>query len=418
MNDTKDLLHTINEQIKNNNSTIVFVDTMYNSFEISNDKDNTNSIPDQSITESSSQTDLQNDTDTSTDTINNSTSINDINRTNYSSTNSPYISRIRNPRLHSYLTHIPLPELPLFNRTSQLPSYPDQLQINRRNNILPSGLPPASLYQYNSPPGTFFRRDRGAEPENSEESEEDITSLSSTIIPPRQRLPHPLSVAPPPSPLPPPRTQPLQSHRLLPLVSQMREPIPPPIPSRISSLPLPPLPPSLSLSSQEYPSTSSNTNTTLNMTPSESFANYDTDVTTSINNLNNVIDNILDSLRLPDEISIEYIDDTQQNRNISGIGSIPVQTITGALTNTFRRLQASNPTNSVTSINENSTLVYLQESNREQYEDVECSICNEPYQNGDILREFDKCPHYFHYSCIDNWLHLHKKCPICTTELI
>ena len=132
-----------------------------------------------------------------------------------------------------------------------------------------------------------------------------------------------------------------------------------------------------------------------------------------------VIDNILDSLRLPDEISIEFRDDTQQTINISGIvNNIPVQTITGALANTFRRLQSPNPTNSVTSINEQSTLVCLQDSNRDYYQDIECSICNEPYQNGDILREFDKCPHYFHYNCIDNWLHLHKKCPICTTELI
>ena len=39
MNHTKDLLHTINEQIKNNNSTIVFVDRMYNFCEIFNDKE-------------------------------------------------------------------------------------------------------------------------------------------------------------------------------------------------------------------------------------------------------------------------------------------------------------------------------------------------------------------------------------------
>ena len=48
----------------------------------------------------------------------------------------------------------------------------------------------------------------------------------------------------------------------------------------------------------------------------------------------------------------------------------------------------------------------------------ECAICNINYKEGDIIRKFEKCPHFFHYKCIDKWLDTNKNCPVCTVNVI
>lgn len=46
--------------------------------------------------------------------------------------------------------------------------------------------------------------------------------------------------------------------------------------------------------------------------------------------------------------------------------------------------------------------------------DCECPICTEPLHNesyGQILKT--PCKHYYHSTCIDEWLRNHNSCPIC-----
>lgn len=42
-----------------------------------------------------------------------------------------------------------------------------------------------------------------------------------------------------------------------------------------------------------------------------------------------------------------------------------------------------------------------------------CSICLTDYLPKDVLRTIPKCNHYFHATCIDEWLKRNATCPVC-----
>ncbi|KAM7279691.1 hypothetical protein ACFE04_006825 [Oxalis oulophora] len=42
-----------------------------------------------------------------------------------------------------------------------------------------------------------------------------------------------------------------------------------------------------------------------------------------------------------------------------------------------------------------------------------CPICLSEYQSKEILRTIPECNHYFHSTCIDEWLRMNGTCPIC-----
>jgi len=46
-----------------------------------------------------------------------------------------------------------------------------------------------------------------------------------------------------------------------------------------------------------------------------------------------------------------------------------------------------------------------------------CDICFCDYENGDKIRRFHRCTHYFHQKCIDRWMRSHLKCPYCTQRV-
>lgn len=48
--------------------------------------------------------------------------------------------------------------------------------------------------------------------------------------------------------------------------------------------------------------------------------------------------------------------------------------------------------------------------------DASCSICLCDYEHNDILRQLS-CGHHFHKKCLDEWLRLNAKCPLCVQEL-
>ncbi|KAM1736579.1 hypothetical protein ACFX12_014922 [Malus domestica] len=42
-----------------------------------------------------------------------------------------------------------------------------------------------------------------------------------------------------------------------------------------------------------------------------------------------------------------------------------------------------------------------------------CSICLSEYEAKEVLRTIPECNHYFHASCIDEWLKMNATCPVC-----
>ncbi|CAG8552888.1 12376_t:CDS:2 [Funneliformis caledonium] len=49
-------------------------------------------------------------------------------------------------------------------------------------------------------------------------------------------------------------------------------------------------------------------------------------------------------------------------------------------------------------------------------DDAVCSICLESYEDGEELRHL-WCSHHFHKDCVDEWLRLNKKCPMCSSRV-
>lgn len=50
------------------------------------------------------------------------------------------------------------------------------------------------------------------------------------------------------------------------------------------------------------------------------------------------------------------------------------------------------------------------------YENELCTICQEQFENNQIIREL-KCRHIYHIKCIDTWLCIQTKCPLCNLNI-
>ena len=55
----------------------------------------------------------------------------------------------------------------------------------------------------------------------------------------------------------------------------------------------------------------------------------------------------------------------------------------------------------------------IESSNVENIEDKICTICQDDVTNEMFLVKLEKCSHYFHKKCIDNWLIRSNTCPLC-----
>ncbi|KAA0060638.1 putative RING-H2 finger protein ATL19 [Cucumis melo var. makuwa] len=49
---------------------------------------------------------------------------------------------------------------------------------------------------------------------------------------------------------------------------------------------------------------------------------------------------------------------------------------------------------------------------------IDCAICLEDFENGELCQNFPVCNHIFHYSCIQHWLKKNMTCPICRCSIV
>lgn len=49
---------------------------------------------------------------------------------------------------------------------------------------------------------------------------------------------------------------------------------------------------------------------------------------------------------------------------------------------------------------------------------IDCAICLEDFDIGELCQIFPVCNHIFHYSCIQHWLKKNMTCPICRYSIV
>ena len=59
---------------------------------------------------------------------------------------------------------------------------------------------------------------------------------------------------------------------------------------------------------------------------------------------------------------------------------------------------------------------YSQNSQQSSLADV-CAICYDAIHMKDVIKLIEPCNHYFHTNCINQWLLVEKKCPMCMIDL-
>ena len=77
-----------------------------------------------------------------------------------------------------------------------------------------------------------------------------------------------------------------------------------------------------------------------------------------------------------------------------------------------------NETLSLETINTNSTVSLYNSTSNQNTVDQTCSICQNDFENNDILRKLNGCGHGFHLNCIDQWLQNHVTCPSCRHNIL
>lgn len=87
-----------------------------------------------------------------------------------------------------------------------------------------------------------------------------------------------------------------------------------------------------------------------------------------------------------------------------------------SLMNRFRRGKKSSPAGppaaSGGAVN-NAPVEYL---TLEDEQDAVCAICLCEYEDEEELRKM-QCNHYFHKDCVDEWLRIHRNCPLCKRDI-
>tara|TARA_B110000495_G_C22977936_1_gene574573 strand:+ start:206 stop:898 length:693 start_codon:yes stop_codon:yes gene_type:complete len=108
----------------------------------------------------------------------------------------------------------------------------------------------------------------------------------------------------------------------------------------------------------------------------------------------------------PGNIEVSFID--SRNSEISG----PLNSI---FNNLFGETRDRTEILTFSEILNNTELdLYSTETNDSETTEPEtCSICRDTISNNNIIRKIKKCSHYFHQTCLDNWLKEKNTCPNC-----
>jgi len=72
-----------------------------------------------------------------------------------------------------------------------------------------------------------------------------------------------------------------------------------------------------------------------------------------------------------------------------------------------------------TSINvlRNTTVLETYTNDNANTDDRVCSICQNTYTEGVIIRKISHCNHFYHHHCLDQWLENNTKCPECQYDI-
>lgn len=179
---------------------------------------------------------------------------------------------------------------------------------------------------------------------------------------------------------------------------------------------------SLFSSFPSFPSFSSNLNRTNR--PTRNIFNTSTPYT-NFNNMNiptNIPTNITSNIpanipaNIPTNIPTNIPANMPANVEVSFIDS-RTSDIGGPLHSIFNNLFGeSRERSEILTFTEilNNTEIDLYRSDSESTEEPEtCSICRDTISNNNIIRKIKTCGHYFHQTCLDNWLKEKNTCPNC-----
>jgi hypothetical protein len=113
-----------------------------------------------------------------------------------------------------------------------------------------------------------------------------------------------------------------------------------------------------------------------------------------------------------------------RTEDISYIFQMPIRntyTPTVAMNSIFRQLleEYDEPVPIVASsrVIESNTSIYHFTSPQIVLNQEACAVCQEEYEDGDVLRKITQCTHYFHKTCIDSWFLTNTKCPVCRHDI-
>ena len=59
-----------------------------------------------------------------------------------------------------------------------------------------------------------------------------------------------------------------------------------------------------------------------------------------------------------------------------------------------------------------------QEEHENENDEEKCSICQEALTPHSIVRQINRCNHFFHQACIERWLCEHSSCPLCMQRIV
>ena len=115
------------------------------------------------------------------------------------------------------------------------------------------------------------------------------------------------------------------------------------------------------------------------------------------------VDLVTETIDLTPFLSSSFADTASAIRSLLNLGRAP----TGAM----------DPVPVAPTEQQISTATTIQDADEEAHHDLICSICQEGYTTGQLIRKLNHCNHRFHKSCIDPWFRAHVHCPVCRHDI-